>query len=186
MLVRTAALIATLAFPAIAAAQQSPGTIPGTVPAANGYRLVSPLTDPTLTPGMLQLIELETKFAADVAQGGGKAFATWFAPDAVTLSNGKPAVLGRGAIAAHATWDPKDYTLTWTAQGAQMGPSNDMGYTWGHYIGKFKDATGKPIENAGRYITIWKKMPDGSWKVVLDASSDDAPEPGTCCTLPKP
>jgi hypothetical protein len=29
-------------------------------------------------------------------------------------------------------------------------------------------------------------MPDNSWKVVLDASADDAPDPTACCTLPKP
>ncbi len=75
-------------------------------------------------------MELEGRFAQSVATGGGKAFATWFADDAVTLNNGCPAVLGRASIAAQADWDPKTYQLTWTPQGAQMGPSNDMGFTW--------------------------------------------------------
>jgi len=91
---------------------------------------LNPLTQPTLTPGMIHLMELETQFAAAVAAGGGKAFASWFADEGVTLSNGRPPVMGREAIAAEAQWDPKDYQLTWTAQGAQMGPSNDMGFTW--------------------------------------------------------
>jgi ketosteroid isomerase-like protein len=162
-----------------------PGTVPGTVP-ASGYHLISPVVQPTIPPGVVELIELEGKFADDVAKGGGKAFGTWFAPDAVALSNGKPAVLGRGAIAAQANWDPKEYSLTWTAQGAQMGPSNDMGFTWGRYVGKSTDANGKPIVTSGRYITIWRKLPDGTWKVAMDASADDAADPGTCCALPKP
>src|ERR1700722_2552215 len=33
--------------------------------------MLNPLTQPTLTPGMLHLMELETKFAAAVAAGGG-------------------------------------------------------------------------------------------------------------------
>jgi ketosteroid isomerase-like protein len=168
-----------------ASAQQVPGAIPGATSGA-GYRLISPIAQPTLTTGQIQLLELEGRFQDDVAKGGGKAFASWFAEDAVTLANGKPAVLGRGAIAAAANWNPQDYSLTWNPEGAQMGPANDMGFTWGRYFGKSKDANGNPIVTTGRYITIWKKQPDGAWKVAMDASSDAPAEPGSCCALPKP
>jgi len=169
------------------AAAQVPGTIPGTVPPnPNGYKIISPVTAPTLTPGQITLLELEGRFSQAVAEGGGKAFASWFADDAVTLNNGKPATLGRGAIALTATWDPKEYSLTWVAQGAQMGPSNDMGFTWGHYEGRSTDKNGQAIMTTGRYITVWKKLPNGTWKVAMDASAQEPPEAGECCTLPKP
>jgi ketosteroid isomerase-like protein len=147
---------------------------------------LNPLTQPTLSPGVMHLLELEGQFAQAVAAGGGKAFAEWFADDAVVLNNGQPATLGRGAIAAQAQWNPKDYQLTWTPQGAQMGPSNDMGFTWGHYEGHSKDKNGQAIVISGRYITIWKKMPDGGWKVAMDASSNEPAVTGECCALPKP
>jgi ketosteroid isomerase-like protein len=159
--------------PAYTVAVQSPGIIS------------NPLAQPTLNPGTILLMELEGRFAQAVAAGGGKAFALWFADDAVTLNNGKPAILGRAAIAAQAQWDPATYQLTWTPQGAQMGPSNDMGFTWGHYEGRSTDKNGQPVVTSGRYITVWKKLPDGSWKVAMDASADDSP-PSECCTLPKP
>jgi ketosteroid isomerase-like protein len=146
----------------------------------------NPLTQPTLTPGVLLLLELEGRFAKAVAAGGGKAFGSWFADDAVTLNNGRPAVLGHSAIAAQAQWNPKDYQLSWVAQGAQMGPSNDMGFTWGHYEGRSKDKNGEPVVITGRYFTVWKKLPDGSWKVALDASANEPPAAGECCSLPKP
>jgi ketosteroid isomerase-like protein len=131
-------------------------------------------------------MDLDRRFAVDVATGGGKAFAAWFADDAVNLSNGRPALLGRGAIAASANWDPKIYQLTWTPTGAQMGPSNDMGFTWGHYEGRSKDAQGGPVLVTGRYITVWKKQADGKWKVAMDASATEPPAAGDCCALPKP
>jgi ketosteroid isomerase-like protein len=181
-------------FAAALHAQTSP-----TLPGASGHSIYDPpaaaattpsaanlLTQPALTPGAILLIDLERQFAADTARGGGKAFAAWFADDAVALSNGKPAILGRGAIAATANWDPANYQLTWTPTAAQMGPSNDMGYTWGHYEGRSKDANGNPVLVSGRYITIWKRLPDGHWRVVLDASADDPPAAGDCCALPKP
>ena len=120
---------------------------------------------------LIELVKLETEFAESVAKGGGKAFGSWFADDAVALNNGQPAVLGRLAIADSADWDPKDYQLTWYTQGAQMGPSGDTGFTWGHY-----DAThakdGKTTTLSGRYITFWKKVA-GKWKVALDASANE-------------
>ncbi len=146
----------------------------------------NPLTQPTLSPGVLVLLELEGRFSQDVAAGGGRAFAKWFADDAVTLNNGLPAVLGRAAIAAQAQWDPKQYQLTWVAQGAQMGPSNDMGFTWGRYEGHSVDKAGQPILKSGRYMTVWKKQPNGEWKVAMDASADEPPGAGECCALPKP
>jgi ketosteroid isomerase-like protein len=146
----------------------------------------TPLSQPTLTPGVLMLMELEGRFAQAVAAGGGKAFASWFADDAVTLNNGRPAVLGRASIAAQATWDPKVYQLTWNPQGAQMGPSNDMGFTWGHYEGRSTDKNGQPVITSGRYFTVWKKLPDGAWKVAMDASANEPPAAAECCTLPKP
>jgi ketosteroid isomerase-like protein len=148
--------------------------------------VISPLSQPTLSQGVIQLMELEGRFAQAVIAGGGKAFSTWFADDAVTLNNGQPAVIGRANIAAKANWDPKEYQLTWVPEGAQMGPSNDMGFTWGHYEGHSKDKNGQPVIISGRYITVWKKMPGGEWKVALDASANEPPAAGECCSIPKP
>jgi ketosteroid isomerase-like protein len=177
----------------IASLQLGAQSNPNTLPSVPGYDALlrpqapaSPLAQPALSPGVLMLMELEGKFAQSVAAGGGKAFATWFADDAVTLNNGRPAVLGRASIGAEANWDPKVYQLTWTPQGAQMGPSGDMGFTWGHYEGRSTDKNGQPVVTSGRYFTVWKKTADGSWKVALDASANEPPAAAECCTLPKP
>jgi ketosteroid isomerase-like protein len=179
------------AFAALPAAAQSSAGITTAPPGIDALTQKSdqtsnPLAQPTLSPGVLLLLELEGRFSQSVSEGGGKAFGTWFADDAVTLNNGKPAVLGRTAIAAQAQWDPKTYQLTWTPQGAQMGPSNDMGFTWGHYEGHSKDKNGEPVVISGRYFTVWKKLSDGTWKVALDASSNEPPAAAECCVLPKP
>lgn len=148
--------------------------------------VVSPVTQPNLSPGVIMLMELEGRFAQAVAEGGGKAFASWFADDALTLNNGQPALMGRAAITAKAQWNPKEYQLSWVPEGAQMGPSNDMGFTWGHYEGRSKDQNGNPVLISGRYITVWKKISDGTWKVAMDASANLPPETGECCVVPKP
>jgi ketosteroid isomerase-like protein len=144
----------------------------------------NPLSDTGMRVGKAILFDLEARFAKATAEGGGKAFASWFAEDAVTLSNGEAPVHGRQAIAQKATWLPRDYQLTWTPTDGAMDPSGEMGYTWGHYEGHSKDANGNPIVIEGRYLTIWKKTADGSWKVALDASNTEPAGSGDCCKLP--
>ena len=144
----------------------------------------NPLTDTTVKPGKVLLYELEARFAKDVAERGGVAFADWFAGDGVALGNGAAPKIGKVAIANSAKWSPKDYQLTWTPTDAMMGPSGDMGYTWGHYEGRSKDSHGNPVLTSGRYITMWRKEPDGNWKVVLDAGSNEPAGAGDCCKLP--
>ncbi len=144
----------------------------------------NPLTDSTVKPGKMQLFDLEARFAKDVEERGGAAFASWFADDGVELGNGAVPHIGKVAIVKSANWSPKDYQLTWTPTDAMMGPSGDMGYTWGHFEGHSKDANGNPVVTSGRYMTVWRREPDGSWKVVLDAGANDAPAAGDCCKLP--
>jgi ketosteroid isomerase-like protein len=144
----------------------------------------NPLTDPMSNPGKVLLYDLEARFAKDVLQRGGAGFADWFAEDGVTLGNGKSPVAGRVAIAKSANWSPQSYQLTWTPTDAKMGPSGDIGYTWGHFEGRSKDAAGNPVVTTGRYITIWRKQADGKWKVVLDAGANEPPAAGDCCKLP--
>jgi ketosteroid isomerase-like protein len=144
----------------------------------------NPLADPTMKPGKAFLFDLEARFAKDVAARGGVAFADWFADDGVALGNGAAPVVGKVAIARSAVWSPATYQLTWKPTDGMMGPSGDMGYTWGHFEGHSKDANGNPVTTSGRYMTIWRKQADGSWKVVLDAGSTEPAESGDCCRIP--
>lgn len=155
------------------------GTSPGTQ-----ADTPNPLADTTLKPGKALLFDLEAKFAKATAEGGGKAFSEWFAEDGVSMGNGQAPAHGREAIAKQATWLPKDYQLTWTPTDAVMSPAGDMGYTWGHYEGRSYDADRNSTVTEGRYLTIWRKEADGSWKVLLDASQNEPAGAADCCKLP--
>ncbi len=150
----------------------------------DGGAVANPLSDTTVKPGKALLFELEAKFAKATAEEGGKAFASWFAEDAVTLGEGSAPVHGKDAIAKSANWLPKEYQLTWTPTEAVMSPSGDMGYTWGHYEGRSKDRDGNSKVTTGRYFTVWRKEPNGEWKVVLDAGNAEPAGAGDCCKLP--
>ena len=69
----------------------------------------------------------------------------------------------------------QDLKLTWEPLKAEVFPGGQMGYTVGKYSARFKDKAGKMMEETGRYITVWKKQSDGSWKIVTDTGSEDGP-----------
>lgn len=176
----------TLDLMVLAVAMAAPQAVQGQLgfPDPGAQAAPNPLSDSTVNPGKMLLFDLEARFAKDVLARGGVAFADWFAEDGVALGNGAAPLVGRVAIAKSANWDPKVYQLTWTPTEAQMGPSGDVGYTWGHFEGHSKDANGNPVVTSGRYITIWRKGPDGTWKVVLDAGANEPASAGDCCRLP--
>jgi uncharacterized protein (TIGR02246 family) len=43
----------------------------------------------------------------------------------------------------------------------------DTAYETGKYSYKYQEK-GKPVSEEGRYVTIWKRQGDGSWKIIVD------------------
>ena len=71
-----------------------------------------------------------------------------------------------------------DLKISWHVDRADVARSGDLGYTSGAYEMTFKDATGKPVSDKGKYVTVWKKQKDGTWKVLLDIFNTDLPPTG--------
>ncbi len=43
----------------------------------------------------------------------------------------------------------------------------DTAYETGNYAYRYQDK-GKPATEEGRYVTMWKRQKDGSWKLAMD------------------
>lgn len=65
--------------------------------------------------------------------------------------------------------------LTWHPNSVGVARSGELGYTSGTYELSFKDASGKTIADKGKYLIVWKKYPDSTWKVLFDMSNSDLP-----------
>lgn len=120
------------------------------------------------------LFQLEAEFAHAVAEHGHAAFVSYFAEDGVELDDGG-GITSRAEIAKQPAW-PEGTSLTWTPVRGDMAASNDLGYTYGTYIFQSKDKDGKIVASYGKYMSVWKKQKDGSWKVVVDMGNS-SPEP---------
>lgn len=94
------------------------------------------------------------------------------------LAPNAPASEGHTAISKSfaAFFALPNFKISWTPSKAEV--SGDLGYTSGAYEFSFVDPTGKTIPDHGKYVTVWKKQKDGSWKVLLDIFNTDLPPAG--------
>jgi ketosteroid isomerase-like protein len=91
------------------------------------------------------------------------------------LSPNDPIATGKAAISKLIAGDFSFGELTWQVDKAGVSKSGDLGYTSGRYIFSFKGPSGKPATDNGKYLTVWKKQADGSWKVLFDMFNTDLP-----------
>jgi ketosteroid isomerase-like protein len=121
------------------------------------------------TSGADTLLQLEADFMKAAAEKGSQGYMSYYAEDSAELPNGEDAILGKENIAKTMGFlDDKNNRLIWTPVHADMAASGDLGYTYGTYEFQSIGKAGKPTVESGKYVSIWKKQKDGSWKVVMD------------------
>jgi ketosteroid isomerase-like protein len=137
--------------------------------------------------GLPALAKSKAESAADAI---GKADAGWAAaaaakdlnksvdvcgPDAAILVPNAPAAVGKDGIRKwfQEVYSVPNFKLAWHATRTEAANSGDMGYSTGVYDLSYTDPSGKQVSDHGKYVTVWKKQPDGSWKVVRDIFNSD-------------
>jgi ketosteroid isomerase-like protein len=72
----------------------------------------------------------------------------------------------------------KDNTVSWKPVYIEAAKSGDLVYVVGTYSLSTKVAKGKPTVDHGKYLAIWKKQEDGSWKAEANTWNSDLPVAG--------
>lgn len=61
--------------------------------------------------------------------------------------------------------------LSFALTAVEVAKSGDMAYEYGLYDLITTDKKGKTNDEKGKYVTVWKKQGDGSWKVAIDINN---------------
>jgi uncharacterized protein (TIGR02246 family) len=97
--------------------------------------------------------------------------ATLMVPDA-PLMKGKDAI--RGGLKEF-LMDP-NLSLTFTASVVEVSKGGGLAYSQGTYtLTQTNPKTKKPVVEKGRYVTVYRKTADGSWRAVEDINNAEAP-----------
>ncbi len=122
------------------------------------------------------LMKLDEDWSRAAATRDAERVAAFYADDAVAYPPGEPLATGRAA--ARKTWaayfaDPS-FNISWKTLKAEAAKSGDLGFTAGSYEATFKGPDGKPGSETGKFVCIWKKQKDGSWKAYQDMWNADS------------
>jgi ketosteroid isomerase-like protein len=129
-------------------------------------------------PGSLKdhdetLLAVDAAFAAlSVEQGFSVAFPT-FAGDILLLTGGKDHYYleGTAEITAWYAGGTPAEVLDWTPIIAGASHSGDLGYTIGNATDTYTFPDGKVTVGYSKYLTLWLRQADGSWRAIGDAGS---------------
>lgn len=114
--------------------------------------------------------------------------ASYYTDDAIVLPPNMPVIQGKQQ--ARAMWQGMfsvpGFGGGWKATKVEVARSGDLGYVTGAYELSETDASGRPIVDKGKYLEIWKKQPDGSWKCVADMFNTDLPSVTPAADRPRP
>ena len=98
-----------------------------------------------------------------------------YTDDAVQMSPKGPPVHGKDAIrkgwaAMLAMPGPG---LSFQTTSVEVARSGDLAYETGTYDFVTADKKGKTNDEKGKYVVVWKKQSDGSWKAAVDIDNSD-------------
>jgi uncharacterized protein (TIGR02246 family) len=122
--------------------------------------------------------DVEAAWVKDAATKDADKWASYFTEDGSGLYPGAGILNGKAAIKAAMVpilADP-NFSLTFQSTRAMASKGGDMVYSQGTYTMTMTNPkTKKPLTDKGKYLTVYTKQADGSWKVVADTFNSDSP-----------
>lgn len=121
--------------------------------------------------------DVEAAWVKDTATKDADKWASYFAEDGSGLYPGDGILAGKPAIkAAMAPFfaDP-NFSLTFQSTRAMASKGGDMVYSQGTYTMTMTNPkTKKPMTDKGKYLTVYTKQADGTWKAIADTFNSDS------------
>jgi ketosteroid isomerase-like protein len=128
------------------------------------------------TDAAQHLMQVDRDFDAATARQGLDGWVSYFAEDGIMMPTGSDMVVGAKAIREYESkaFAVPGFALRW--EPVEAGVSGDLGYTYGLFKSARNGADGNQVFSYGKYVTIWRKQRDKSWRVALDiGNSNPAP-----------
>jgi uncharacterized protein (TIGR02246 family) len=123
------------------------------------------------------LRDLDAQWSAAAAAKDVDKTVSFYSDDAVVMPPNAPGATTKEVI--RSAWKEMLTTpgaaINWKATKVEVAKSGDLAYVSGTYEETMTDASGKPVKDHGKYVEIFKKQADGTWKVVADIWNSDLP-----------
>jgi uncharacterized protein (TIGR02246 family) len=127
------------------------------------------------------LKDTEAAWVKDAATKDVEKWVAHYTDDASVLLPDTPILTGKDAIRGgmKPIMSDPNFAVTFGATRVDVAKSGDLAYTQGAYSMTVSDPKTKaPTTEKGKYLTVYRKQADGTWKAVEDTFMSDGPPPG--------
>ncbi len=119
--------------------------------------------------------KLDTDWSAAVGAKDATKAVSYYSDDAsafpfnATIASGKDQILKlwTGLMSL------PGFSLSFTPTRIEVSKSGDLAYDIGTFLLTTNDAKGNPTSTPGKYVVVWKRQADKSWKAVADIFNTD-------------
>ena len=127
------------------------------------------------------LMELDLQRSKAAAAKDLEQTITYYSDDAIVLPPNSSSATTKEVI--RNVWKEllasPELVITWKPARVELAKSGDMAWVNGAYQLTMKDPSGRPINDHGKYLEIWKKQTDGKWKCGADMWNSDLAAPAS-------
>jgi uncharacterized protein (TIGR02246 family) len=118
---------------------------------------------------------VDTEMAAALNAHNVDRWLTFFASDAKMMPPCAPAAVGKDAIREFISEyvATPGFSVAHHLESVVVSKGGDLAYVSYSYELTVKDAAGKPVAEKGKDISLYRKEPDGSWKLIIDMWSEN-------------
>src|SRR5438046_2729751 len=125
------------------------------------------------------LRDLDAKWSAAAGAKDVDKTVSYYAADAIVMPPNAPAATTKEAI--RSAWKEmltsSGAAISWKATKVEVAKAGDFAYVSGTYEETMTDVSGKPVKDRGKYVELFKKQANGTWKVIVDIWNSDLPVP---------
>ncbi|MCE2830103.1 MAG: nuclear transport factor 2 family protein [Sphingomonadales bacterium] len=125
---------------------------------------------------------VDADYIAPFKAGDVERWLMVFTDDVVGLHNRMPAMEGKEGLRGFGSFVAQNLTVPeMSVNLTGIRQEGDLAYTWGTYRSRLlMRASGESLpghRGEGKVLFVWKRQPDGTWKIAVDMGND-LPAPG--------
>jgi ketosteroid isomerase-like protein len=145
---------------------------PLALPRVAASAVIADMPMPRVRGPLEQVRAADTAFSA-LAQrvGTGRAFGDFAADNAQIFSTPGEFITGPRAISESFGPPGGSGALVWHPVAGEIAKSGDLGFTVGNAVFTGQRDDGGQVVRYSKYLTVWKKQRDGTWRYVVDGGS---------------
>jgi ketosteroid isomerase-like protein len=122
------------------------------------------------------LRDLDAQWSAAAASKNVDKTVSYYSDDAMVLPPNGPTAATKDAV--RKVWNDAltapGVSISWKAVKVEVSKSGDLACVTGTYEYTMNDASGKPVNDKGKYVEVWEKK-GGTWKCGVDIWNSDLP-----------